>query len=252
MSILISHGVNNILKYYLLPNRTPISQLAFPRNIPLNGVYFHQNESVKGWLSRCVSDFLDGDINKCKIADNIGVFIEIHWSSSSEIEMLSIQTIVALSGTLERYLALQNQQFQYFRIDLDNRNLGTVFGHHFPHIHVNQMRHGPRLAFGDIPSQNIVADYFDYLYRCYVPEEWADWAKTVWRQRSNPIYRSRTDALFDDFDTAFRNRTINSLLAAGVYPHAIQDFKRSLREEKDTSYRPRANRILTELISYNI
>jgi hypothetical protein len=201
-------------------------QTCFPPSLDPGATRLGPNESLHSWYARIVADYCGDEPMLWAIEPNVAAFIALFWNTN-QLYGANISTLIT-SCDLEEYLLgpPPECEYAYFRLDLDVRSLGQPFSHPLPHIHVIDDL-SPRFAVEIGPSGNVVMDYFDFIYRQYVPSKWRDWAEAVWNHRVQP------DPLDNPFPTivaAFERGEIGVLRE---HAQSVQRLKQILSERKD-------------------
>jgi hypothetical protein len=128
-------------------------------------------------------------------------------------------------------IAERRSDFQYLRLDYDQRQLGPMFKEPAPHIHVvvdGEPRFPACRTSADLP----VADFVDFIFRNYRHAGWTRWLYEQWFDRF--VTRDEDD-VFELIDGAFRGAEGGSNLVVLRRPEireVLGQLRRVLAAEK--------------------
>lgn len=195
---------------------------------------------VKG----CVDGPLKGHPEPRAVEPNVAVFATVGWKEGGDLTYANI-AVLKTQASLEEYYYDPKDGAFYLRLDFDYGTLGPAFTHALPHVHNSSDDTAPRFAPDGLNSENVVMDFFEYVYRHLLPDRWLAWARAVWHRAHKTLPPEENP--FETMITAFKESKIEVLRAHAA---PIATLKRLLREEKDCRYRPRANRSDMDLLRY--
>ena len=224
-SMLFSVGVDNLLQS-IRPYGRDTS--AFPPSLDETGARRRPGENLHQWFVRVVDHFCGGDPKRTAVEDNIAVFVKLSWKNGKRLTYANVQTVVAACD-LEDYYLGPNAEAQYLRLDFDYKTLGDPFSHPLAHVHAGADL-SPRFALDGGTAGNIIADYFDFLYRNFVPTKWIRWAEREWGYEFAATARSG-DA--DHFPTIVKAFATSEFQILRDHVNLLTRIKRTLRKRKD-------------------
>ncbi len=221
MTIHLSSGLENVLT--LLRPRGQ-KRTTFPGGIGLAQTRIGATERVGDWLARCVDHHLGGNPGRCRVEEHVAIFAVIHWHSGV-MRYLNCQVVVALEGTIDDLYCDPGLRAQYLRLDYDLQALGSMFREPAPHIHVHPDGE-PRFALAT--TQNVLMDFFDFVYRNYCYDQWLRWATDVWERdaRRQNLDLAALNRVHDAFDSG-------SCEALEKVRKELDAMKRAWRRERD-------------------
>jgi hypothetical protein len=220
---------------------------CFPRALEGNGVRRQPHETLHAWFVRVIDSFSPSSTKSCAVEDNIAVFAVVEWTRHT-LKYANIQVLVATCDLDDFYFG-QQADAQYLRLDLDEQTLGDPFSHPLPHIHAGDGC-SARFALDGGSSVNVVADFIDFVYRHYAPQQWRRWVEREWNRHfenlsvdgedENPINR-----IFEAFDS-------NQFDVLRDMEASLTGLKVVLRQRKDQIYRLHMERSSRELLGYPV
>lgn len=220
-----SKGLDAILEA-LRPYNNQAGESSFPRHANVDGVRRDAARPLRHWLEDASNTLCEGHPERIAMEENIAVVAKVCWRASKRLFYANVQVLVC-SCDLATYLLDQDQQATYLRLDCDYETLGTPFSHPLPHIHVDGDL-SPRFTLDGGISENVVVDFFEFVYRHFVPAAWLRWSEKVWNETFGPSSTNRD--LFGRIVSAFRDNQFQVLRS---YVAQLARFKRGLRKAKD-------------------
>jgi len=178
-----------------------------------------------------VDQFCGGDPKRTAIEDNIAVFVELSWRDRTRLIYANVQTVVAACDLDDYYLGL-NGDAQYLRLDFNYETLGDPFSHPLAHVHV-EGELVPRFALEGGIAGNILVDYFEFLYRNFVPGKWIKWAEREWGREFAATARADDVNHFSTIVEAFATGQFQILRDHAAL---LTRIKRTLRRRKDEAF----------------
>ncbi len=203
-----------------------------------------EGELLHNWFKRCINDSLSGDVRHCMVEPNLAVFATIHWSAGNNLDFANIQVLKTQVHVEDYYLSDKPPEAFYLRLDWDYGTLGPIFTHALPHMHDASFDAAPRFGIDGTWSDNIIMDFFEFVYRHLFHKEWIDWAQRMWRSTRDV---SPEGDPFIPIVSAFHESRIEPLWK---YAHDIRNLKQSLRRRKDELYPLRVSVGDLELLRY--
>jgi len=222
-----STGLDRVLEA-LRPYNNQAGKSSFPRNGNADSMRRGKGQSLHQWFSRVCQDICGGEPERIALEENIAVLAKLCWRDHKQLFYANIQVLVC-NCDLETYLLDTDQQAIYLRLDCDYETLGAPFSHPLPHLHI-EGELSPRFALDGGFAENVVVDFFEFIYRHYVPDTWLRWSEKVWNDAFGPS--SRNKDLFRTIREAFRDNQFQVLRS---YSSELTRFKRALRKAKDES-----------------
>jgi len=228
-----SDGVDRIL-HAIRPYGKSSSH--FPRTLDPNATRIEPHETAHDWYVRLVTDYCNGNPDTNAVESNIAVFMALYWQGKKRTKLrgANFSTLVT-SCELEEYFLEKPDQCEvvYFRLDFDYGTLGHPFSHPIPHFH-SRGDLSPRFSFDVGDSGNVVMDYFDFLYRQFIPAKWKSWAESVWNKDYHESARDPQENPFRTIVAAFEESQFGVLRE---HASSIQHLKRILRAQKDKQFK---------------
>lgn len=211
-------------------------------------------ETEKEWFVDCVDNIFCGDVDRCKVEENLAVLMYLKWESKTNIAHACFHAIVVSSGDsgdsgdIKSFYSGKAGHWQYLRLDFDKNILGPIFKEPIPHIHIRP-KGEPRFPLAGSSTGNIVMDFLDYVYRNYFKEEWLAWARSIWNGEVSR--RKIEEDPFERIKAAFDTQ--------GQYPvlieehrHHLEWMKNSFRQWKDNRFKLRVKEEFRSILAYNI
>jgi hypothetical protein len=214
-----SQGADRLLMS-LAANQQPRGEKTFPTGLDRSLVRFQGRETVKHWFDRCVHLFVDGDIERWQIEENLAVFGLVAWAPDAELTHATLN-VLKTECSLRDYHGLSELEVEtpewrelvgahYLRLDLDYGTLGTIGTHPLPHIHFSP-NDPPRFVLNAGRSTNVIVDFLDFIYRHFFPDRWLGWAEQVWDSEWKRRGRDPERNPFSRLVTAFEANEIGFL-----------------------------------------
>ena len=143
-------------------------------------------------------------------------------------EFASVQVLKVECSLHDFYSGAPSRHY-LSRLDLDERSLGTLFSHPFPHIHADP--EGPlRFSLENGTSANVVVDFVEFAYLQFYPEKWMAWAERVWNAEFRETHSDAEDNPFRAIRKAFAESRIEIIREQSG---AILELKRALQLAKE-------------------
>lgn len=234
-----SPGFQNFL--YTIAPPFGSSEVVFPTGCP--EVRASAMESAYEWFQRVVKDGLHGDVARCAIESNMGIIARIRYLDGL-IVYANVQVVVAMSDLRTLYRDAKTQHW-YFRLDYDRGNLGRLFREALPHIH-SLPKGEPRFGCST-SSGNMIVDFFDFIYRNFYPDAWADWARQAYLESG--LGGIDAEAIFSAIEESYKVNAYEHLLSS--YSKQLRDIKAAGKTLKDRIFSPRIDIASSELLSYS-
>lgn len=234
-----SNGVDRLLE--AIRPYAGRGEAHFPKVLNESEARLADNEDLHSWFVRLVDKFCGGEPERVALEENIGAFVTVRWLSKTELDYANIQVLVATDDLATFYLD-GTTEVLYLRLDSDRQNLGELFSHPLPHIHVRGSL-SPRFSLDGGTCGNIVIDFFEFIYRTYLSDKWCAWAERVWRSKVPTIGRSPVMKVADAFQSC-------QFAVLQQRSHDIARIKEVLRAEKDKVFKLHLRRCDRELLEY--
>ena len=218
-----SRGLDGVLEA-LRSYSNQAGESSFPRHTDAGQVRRAKGEALRSWFVRVCHEIFNDQPERIAMEENIAVIGKLRWRENRKLFYANIQVVVC-SCDLATYVLDVDQDAMYLRLDCDSETLGTPFSHPLPHIHV-EGELSPRFALDGGLSENIIIDFFEFIYRHFVPGAWIKWGERVW---NGTFGRSRRE-LFPRIVKAFEDNEFQVLRG---YSAELSRFKRALRKAKD-------------------
>jgi len=218
-----SKGLDVVLEA-LRPYNNQAGESSFPPFVKLNDMRRRKGEPLRQWFENVTKTICKGNPERIAMEENIAVLAKVRWRENKRLIYANIQVLVC-SDDLVSYLLENDQQATYLRLDCDYQTLGTPFSHPLPHIHVEGDL-SPRFSLDGGISENVIIDFFEFVYRHFVPDAWLRWSEKVWDE----TFSSTNQVPFQTIKDAFENNQFQVLRS---YAAQLTKFKRALRKAKD-------------------
>jgi hypothetical protein len=244
----LSDGIAQAVQV-LSPGGRPAGTSCFPAGVTRDNVKARSGYTPRDWLLRCVKDVLHGDESLCLVEDNLAVFALIEWRDGERLTYANIQVLRA-DATISEYCRDGGIKADYLRLDLDFGALGDIFTHPLPHVH-DKPDGPPRFTF-ELPSSNIVVDFFDFVYRQFYHDKWVAWARQAWDD-----HYEKTITRAEEIDSNPFNIIVEAFKAAQYEAlrdrqDQVQKLKRVLQSWKDQLFPLRLDAFASDLFRYQI
>lgn len=215
-----------LLKLY---NRKGIPENPFKQNGSKENVRFKSGDELYDWFSRSVDSV--GGLNNVIIDDNIAIFPFVN-IKDREIANMSLQVLATIDCKITDYRDNESSA-AYFRLDYHPKEIGRIFSHPMPHIHISN-KYDARMPFAIESPSTCILDFIEFLYINFYYEKWLSWAKDVWQKglmtNLNDPYDS--DNYLDVIQEGLLNGRIIDNSFVNKYGDSIKKFKRMLFNEK--------------------
>lgn len=241
-----SPGVDNVITC-LMPWDRCVGEAFFPSEWKPGGGKFETSDTAHTWFQRCVDKDLSGNIDRCKIEENIALFAGIKWKNNTEITYANCQVLIVIGGDLDAFYCGEPLECQYLRLDFDPNCLGAIFKESIPHVHCKGNGE-PRFHIDSLSTGNVLIDFLDFVYRNYGHDQWVDWARNNWDMELRRMGLS--DDPFEAIIEAFKSSKSDILCCK--YNTHIEAMKRCWRDSKDKLYPLRVQMAMLNLLSYNL
>jgi hypothetical protein len=133
----------------------------------------------------------------------------------------------------------------YLRADFHPDALGKPFREPLPHIHLAGDKE-PRVKLDSMETGNLVADFVDFIYRTWFPNEWERWSREVWRRWRAEHNRVGPDP-YDAIRKAYAQGKAEILRRE--FADELANMKAAWRQAKDAAYPGRLDVELCNVIS---
>lgn len=195
--------------------------------------HISKNEEIHEWFKRIVDDHLGRDTSQCAMETGMAVFASLRFNDNI-IEYANIQVLKTKPDKklVDYYRHPDKVSCKYLRFDYDLKCLGEMFTHPHPHIHTTpdgSPRFWSTIYHNGNVSENIVLDFFEFVYRNFYPEKWHDWARYAC-QSKRPIIQE-DDVKFDAIIEAFKANNQEAILSK--YNRDLKRIKSRCRELKE-------------------
>ena len=218
-----STGLDGVLEALRTYNNQA-GESSFPRYTEVGQVRRGNDEPLRSWFTRVCQEIFNDEPERIAMEANIAVIGKLRWRENRQLFYANIQVVVC-SCDLATYILDADRDAMYLRLDCDYETLGTPFSHPLPHIHV-EGELSPRFPLDGGVSENIVVDFFEFIYRHFVPATWIKWSERVW----NETFGKSRRELFPRIVKAFADNQFQVLRG---YSAELSRFKRALRKAKD-------------------
>jgi hypothetical protein len=150
---------------------------TFPAEIAGQDLRVRDEEPADDWFRRIVNDCLAGDVERCRIEDNLALFLQLAWGHD-RIHGVRCQAFAVVGGTLAEVYDGDSSPTRYLRFDYDKDEFGEVFSHPFPHVHA-QPDDAPRFPLRPSDPRLALIEFFEFLYLSFNHRVWLEWAKAA-------------------------------------------------------------------------
>lgn len=232
-----SDGVGRVVKVIRPHGRRGTS---FPIGLEVADTRRNKAEDLHAWFVHLVDTYCEHEPSLLGIEENIVFMGKFKWRED-HLAYASVPTLITES-TLEEYY-LDGGNATYLRLDVNFETLGEPFSHPLAHVHVGD-GDSPRFALDGGTRGNVVMDFFDFLYRTYVPNKWARWARREWLREQGGEQRAGE---FDQIIQAFREGQFSVLRANA---NLISRIKQSLCKAKDSFFKSHLDSADREILEY--
>jgi hypothetical protein len=247
MSLPLSEGVERILACLHCQGR-PRGNARFPKNYDLTKGRVEPGESLRDWFKRCVDDALNGEIELCRVEDNLALFLSLAWEGGDELTFIHCQALALNDGAdLHTFYDNGSGDAQYLRLEFNHKELGPVYSHPLPHIH-GRPDGAPRFPMETSQSGNALIDFLDFLYRNFSHAVWLRWAQKTWSAELKR--RNLGEDTFTAIQESFKAGQAD-LLVTNYREHLVW-MKKAWRDEKDGMFPLRISSNFRDLLSYTI
>jgi hypothetical protein len=197
-----SHGAESLLR--ALQPHSPEGSRSFPTEIHVPR--FKNKSDLHGWVQELVRQDCPSEI-----APGIIVCAAVTWGKSFvrldetakryALKSAAVHAIIATNpeDSSAAAIAEERSEYQYLRLDYDQRQLGPLFKEPAPHIHI-VVDGEPRFAACRIQEDLPIADFLDFIFRNYRHAEWARWLHGEWFTR---FVENEEDDVFDLINSAY-------------------------------------------------
>jgi hypothetical protein len=149
------------------------------------------------------------------------------------LESAALHVVIATNpeDSTTAAIAEGRSDYQYFRMDYDQQQLGPLFKEPAPHVHI-LVDGEPRFAACRTQADLPIADFVDFILRNYRHDAWARWLHEEWFDR---FVQEPEDDVFHLIDGAFRGADGRSNLRFLAQPQTrttIAQLRRILIEQK--------------------
>jgi hypothetical protein len=220
-----SKGLDGVLEA-LRPYNNQAGESSFPRHIDAGALRRGGDQSLRPWFQQICHNVCEDHPERIAMEENIAVLAKLRWRKKKQLFYANIQVVVCACD-LATFILDPDQKAIYLRLDCDYETLGTPFSHPLPHIHA-EGELSPRFALDGGLSENVVVDFFEFIYRQYAPDAWLRWSEKIWRDAFGPS--SQRKDLFRTILDAFGDNQFQVLRSHSAQ---LARFKRALRKAKD-------------------
>lgn len=203
----------------------------FPPALDETDARRNPGETLHEWFVRVVDQFCGGNPKRTALEDNIAVFVNLSWRHRKRLVHANVQTVVAACD-LDDYYLMPTGEAQYLRLDFDYKTLGDPFSHPLAHIHIEGDL-SPRFALDGGLAGNVLVDYFEFLYRNFVPAKWIKWAEREWGLEFEATAKHDEVNFFPAIVDAFATSQFQILRDHAAL---LTRIKRTLRKRKDEAF----------------
>ncbi len=167
-----------------------------------------EEDNIIDWFYNIVNKLPEQDPTLFTVEPNIAIVLEIkhspiksHTGKNCEISQLNchalifkpqkdIKDIQKLYNVYEDLISSRNTEIsmsdltdmiQYIRLDYHPNELGDLFSHPLPHIHIDP-KGGLRFPFPVSQTGHIIENFIEFLYLNYSYKDWINWAEWVWHE----------------------------------------------------------------------
>lgn len=192
------------------------------------------------WLRRSLTS-TNSNLARIKIDDGLGAFATVRYSSG-HISYANVQVIIDIGENLDTVFDRSPSALRYLRLDYHPENLGQMFSEYVPHIH-SSFKGPPRFPL-HCPTGNVLADFFDYIYRGFLPSTWEDWARIVFDEAGED------ETIFDPIAEAYRTNGQGARLLAR-YADALAKIRLVTRRARDATFPFRIDTRMASYLNYD-
>ena len=225
----ISQPIDNLLlKLY---RRRGGPDNPFKQNDTNENVKIKAEDELYDWFLRSVNSV--GGLEWVFHDDKIVIFPYVSIKNDFIVNM-SFQVLATINCSILDYRDRKDKcSAAYFRLDYHPKEIGKIFSHPMPHIHISN-KYDARIPFAIASPMTCILDFIEFLYINFDYEKWLSWAKKVWRKSltcslADPY---KNEDCFDIIQEGFEQGRIMDDVFMDKYGESIRKFRQKLFNEK--------------------